>query len=113
MMGTLVVKELNEAHFQGFVRYYYTVTIKSIFFLVSRSSLCSRLFRTSYFKLPEPNIEVKIFEKYEPLKKEKVNKRCQAISQLRLSVTLKSGQKYKDGKQSKLLHSLEHFVYTV
>ena len=70
-------------------------------------------------KLPEKNIEVqKIFEKYQPLKKGKVNKKCQAISQLLrnklpLSIFLKCGQKYKDGKQFNLLCSLEHFLCTV
>ena len=56
-------------------------------------------------------------EKYQPLKKTKVNKKCQAISQLlknelSLSVSLKRDEKYKDGKQFKLLHSSKHFMCT-
>ena len=52
------------------------------------------------------------------MKKAKVNKKWQAISQLltkknSLSVSIECVPEYKDGKQFKLLHSLEHFVCTV
>ena len=56
-------------------------------------------------------------EKYQPLRKAKVKKKCQAISQLlknelSQSVSLKRDQKYKDGKQFELLHSSKHFMCT-
>ena len=46
-LNLLKIASLNEAQFQGFVWYYYTVTIKNKFFLACRSSLRFRLFRTS------------------------------------------------------------------
>ena len=48
-------------------------------------------------------------EKYQPLKKAKVNKKTKELS---LSVSLKRNQKYKDWKQFKLLHSSKHFMCT-
>ena len=100
----LKIALLNEANFQRFV-WYYTVTIKSKLRLACRSSLGSRLFRMSCFQITRKSIEVKkIFEKYQPWRKVKVNKKCQAIGQLLrnklpLSVSLKFDQKYKNGKQ--------------
>ena len=95
------------------------ITIKNTLCLAYRRSLCPRLLRTNCFQITSKNIEEqKILEKYQPLSKAKVNKKCQAINQLfrnkiPLSVSLKGGQKYKDGKQFKLLRSLEHCVDTV
>ena len=49
----------KSSSFSAIFVWYYPVTTKNKFYLVCRSSLCSRLFRKQIvFKLPEKNIEM-------------------------------------------------------
>ena len=98
----------------GFQRFLWIITIKKKLCLAHRSSPYSRLFRTSCFQITRKNqCTAEDSWKIPTIEKGKVNKKYQAISQLLrnklpLSVPLKHGQKYKGGKQFKLLHSY-HF----